>query len=95
MGMPLKSRYSFSSLAKRRRLKESGGGGVVRSSSTDQKRSSTLQAKYEISYRRVDKLIRTKNKSKNGHTPKNRSQFGYWNESNIDKDKKFVTFSKI
>jgi len=40
-------------------------------------------------------LIRTKNKSKNGHTPKNRSQFGYWNESNIDRDKKFVTFSKI
>ena len=36
-----------------------------------------------------------KNKGKNGHTPTNRSQFGYWNEGNIDRDKKFVTFSKI
>ena len=68
---------------------------MVRSYSTDQKRSSTLQAKYEISYRRVDKLKRTKNKGKNGHTPTNRSQFGYWNEGNIDRDKKVITFSKI
>ena len=67
----------------------------MHSSSTDQKRSSTLQAKYEISYRRVDKLKRTKNKGKNGHTPTNRSQFGYWNEGNIDRDKKVITFSKI
>ena len=68
---------------------------MVRGYSTDQKRSSTLQAKYEISYRRVDKLKRTKNKGKNGHTPTNRSQFGYWNEGNIDRDKKVITFSKI
>ena len=69
-------------------------GGGVRRSSTDHKRSSTLQAIFELSYRRVDKLTR-KNKGKNGHTPTNRSQFGYWNEGNIDRDKKFVTFSKI
>ena len=66
----------------------------VRSSSTDHKRSSTLQAIFELSYRRVDKLTR-KNKGKNGHTPTNRSQFGYWNEGNIDRDKKVITFSKI
>ena len=57
----------------------------MRSSSTDHKRSSTLQAKFEISYRSVDKLTR-KNKGENGHTPTNRSQFGYWNEGDIDGD---------
>ena len=66
----------------------------MRSSSTDHKRLSTLQAKFEISYRRVGKLTRKK-KGKNGHTPTNSSQFGYWNEGNIDRDKQVITFSKI
>ena len=63
MGMPLKSGYSFSSLAKMRRLKERGV--VVRSCSTDQKRSSTLQVIWNKVQegRQIDKGKKTKVKT--------------------------------
>ena len=77
--------FRFPARAKKEQI---GGERGMRSSSTDHKRSSTLQAEFEISYRSVEKLKR-KNKGKNGHTPTNCSQFGYWNEGNIDGNKKF------